>query len=126
MTDKDLPDEITVDDFELPPAVEAHIAMPPALVEAVQEDPELLVQLTRGQLAVVQDRMVSRVMKDPDATIGQLASVHEQLSKNARLKPEAGASSNSAAQVVINFIRAPGKDTLTIDNATGKPVDAPG
>lgn len=95
--------------------------MPPALVEAAQEDPEVLTKLTRGQLAVIQDRMVRRVLADQDVSVGALVSVHDALAKNARLKPEATAAS-AGGQVVINFIVGGKKEQLTIDNATGQPV----
>jgi hypothetical protein len=110
----------------LNPNTQQAISLPPALVEAVQENPELLTELTRGQLAVVQDRMVQKVLGDPAASVAMLTAVHKALSDNAQLKPQAGAVGGGGAQVVINFIRAPGKETVTIENATGKPVlDAP-
>lgn len=112
--------------MELDPAVDAHISMPPALVEAVQEDPELLAKLTRGQLAVVQDRMVRNVLGNPDTTIGQLATVHKALSDNAQLKPAPGQGGAAAGtQLVINFIVGGKKEQLTIDNDTGQPDAAP-
>lgn len=103
------------EDFKLPVAVEHAIAMAPALVEAVQEDPELLAKLSRGQLAVVQDRMVRRVLGNPDSTIAQLAQVHSALSTNAQLKPAAGTMVGGGNQVIINFIRAPGKETVVVE-----------
>lgn len=110
------------DTTPLNPALDKAIAMPPALVEAIEKDPELLVQLTRGQLAIVQDRLVRRALTDPQITIAQLAAVHEALAKQASLKggqqPLAGAG---GPQVVINFIRAPGKAPVTIEG-TAVPV----
>ena len=107
-------------DESLNPNTQQAISLPPALVEAVQENPELLTQLTRGQLAVVQDRMVQKVLGDPQASVGALATVHKALSDNAQLKKNDAAATAAGTQVVINFIRAPGKETVTIDNATGK------
>lgn len=104
---------------QLPEATRHHIAMEPALVEAVQENPELLAQLTRGQLAVVQDRLVTRVLNNPDSSIAQLAQVHAALSSNAQLKPAAGASAGGSAQVVINFMIGGKKEPLVIDGQTG-------
>lgn len=91
---------------KLNPNTQQAISLPPALVEAVQENPELLTELTRGQLAVVQDRMVQRVLGDPGASITALATVHKALSENAQLKKaEAAVGGVSGTQVVINFIR---------------------
>jgi hypothetical protein len=106
----------------LNPNTQQAINLPPALVEAVQENPELLTQLTRGQLAVVQDRMVQRVLGDPAASVSALATVHKALSDNAQLKKNDATAAGGGTQVVINFIRSAGKETLTIDNATGKPI----
>lgn len=73
-----LPEEPTLD------AAEAKtISLPPALVEQIQSAPELLVQLARGQLALVQDRMVRRVLTDPNTTVGAYAQVHDALAKVA-------------------------------------------
>ena len=111
---------------QLDPATKQHLALPPALVEAVQDDPELLVQLTRGQLAVIQDKMVQKVISDPDVSVGALATVHERLSKNARMEKGEIVAGGGGAAVVINFVVGGKKETLTIDNTTGKPVDPPG
>ena len=90
---------------ETPPAKLAPINMPPALVEACQKDPELLTELTRGQLAVVQDRMVQMALSNPEVTLSQLAAVHDALTKNAQLKKaEAGAGVMAGQKVVVNFI----------------------
>lgn len=106
----------------LNPNTQQAIHMPPALVEAVQESPELLTQLTRGQLAVVQDRMVQKVLGDPTASVSALVTVHKALSDNAQLKKTEAGTGAAGAQVVINFIRSAGKETLTIDNETGKAI----
>ncbi len=109
---------------QLDSATDSHIAMPPALVQGAQEDPELLVQLTRGQLAVIQDRMVRRVLGDPEATVGALATVHKALSENAQLKPGQGVrgAAGDGVGVVINFIIGSEKKSLTIEGQA-QPVD---
>lgn len=112
----DLTANLPVELEELDPTVDRYIALPPALVEGAQDDPELLTKLTRGQLAVVQDRMVRRVLGDPEATVGALAAVHKALSENAQLKPAQGARApGDGAGVVINFIVGGEKKTLTIE-----------
>lgn len=118
---EDLTANLPVELEELPPATKDHITLEPALVEAAQEDPEVLVGLTRGQLAVVQDRMVRKVLGDRDATVTALATVHRALSENAQLKPQPGVHAGSGGQVVINFIVGGKKEPLVIDGATGKP-----
>lgn len=102
----------------LNPALSAAIAMPPALVEAIEDDPELLVKLTRGQLAIVQDRLVRRALSDPEITLGQLAVVHEALAKQANLKAaqQAGAGAGGP-QIVINFVRAADKEKVVIEGS---------
>lgn len=110
---------------QLDPATEAHIHMPPALVQAAQDDPEVLVKLTRGQLAVVQDRMVQKVLTEADTSLSALATVHERLSRNAKIE-KADVVGGAGAAVVVNFIVGGKKEVLTIDNETGKPLDAPG
>lgn len=101
----------------LTPAMAEAIKMPPALVQAIQEDPELLVELTRGQLALVQDRMIRKALADPEISLAQLAVVHERLSKNARLEPKEGApgAGAGAPKVVINIIRGSGRPGVTIE-----------
>lgn len=107
----------TQEKLTISPALAAAIAMPPALVEAIEKDPELLVALTRGQLAIVQDRLVRKALTDPEITLSQLAAVHEALTKNAQLKsPQQPLPFGVAGpQVIINFIRAPGKAPVTIE-----------
>ena len=116
-----------LDDVVIPPLDPANaktLTLHPAIVEGVQEDPELLVQMSRAQLAVVQDRMVKRALESNDTTIGQLAVVHERLSKNAKLEPQQGAAAgHPGTQVVINFIRAPGKEKVVIDSTPQQVID---
>lgn len=102
-------------------AVAQTVALHPAIVEDVAVNPEKLVELTRSQLAIVQDRMVRKILTDPQATIGQFANVHERLSKNANLTPQQAVG--GSAQVVINFIRA-GKEPVTIE-AQAQRIEAP-
>lgn len=104
-------------DDELNPNTKRAIALPPALVEACQDDPELLVQLTRGQLAVVQDRMVGKVLGDAEATVTQLVTVHEALSRNANIKPAANQGLGSGTQITINFIRESRNEKVVIEGA---------
>lgn len=111
---------------QLNPNTEQAISLPPALVEAVQENPELLTELTRGQLAVVQDRMVQRVLKDPQASIAQLATVHKALSDNAHLKKAETVGPTGGTQVVINFIReARSNEKVVIQGETPPALPAP-
>ncbi len=79
------------------------VALSPAFVTEVQDDPELLVRLTRGQLAIVQDRMVRKLLGNPDASSAQFAVVHEALSKNAKITKSEGATSGQGFSVVINL-----------------------
>ena len=101
----------------LNPALAAAISMPPALVQAIQEDPELLVALTRGQLAIVQDRLIRKALGDPEITYSSLVAIHEILAKNANLKgaQPSGPGGAGAPQVLIQILRAPGKETVVID-----------
>jgi len=89
-----------------PPAKLAPINMHPALVEACQKDPELLTELTRGQLAVVQDKMVQMALSNSEITLSQLAAVHDALTKNANLKKgdAAGVGIGAGQPLVVNFI----------------------
>lgn len=111
---EDLTSNLPAELEELSPATQHHIAMPPALVEAAQEDPEVLTKLTRGQLAVVQDRMVRRVLGDPDATVTQLAAVHKALSDNAQMK-QAVTAAGAGGGVTINFVFGKKRELLTIE-----------
>lgn len=99
---------------QLNPAVEQQLQIAPALVEAVREDPELLTQVTRAQLAVVQDRLVKKVLSDPDASVAQLAAVHERLAKGAKTETKEQGGPKTAS-VVINFIRGGGREGVTIE-----------
>lgn len=97
-------------------AAEAHaVALSPKLVELCQDDPELLQRLARGQLAIVQDRLVRKVLNNPDVTPAQLAIVHERLSKISRVEGTPPAAGGAGQQVTINIIRAPGKDQVVIE-----------
>lgn len=102
-------------------AVAKPLQLPPAAIEAIATEPERLVELTRSQLAIVQDRMVRKILMDPSASIGQFAAVHERLSKNANLTPQHAIG--GSAQVTINFIRA-GKESVTIEAAAQR-VEVP-
>ena len=101
-------------------ATKKSLALAPALVEACQEDPEVLVALTRAQLAVVQDRMVKGLLSDPNASIAQYSTVHERLSKNARLesKEAQGGAAGGGFSVVIN-LAPPASVTRVIDVTPG-------
>lgn len=104
-----------------PPAKLAPINMPPALVEACQKDPELLTELTRGQLAVVQDRMVQMALSSNEVTLSQLAAVHDALTKNAQLKGNAAAGP-SGQSITINFIRESRNEKVVVE---GQAVQLP-
>jgi hypothetical protein len=92
------------DDFELPLATKKSLAIPPALVEAVQEDPSLIAQISRSQLLVVQDMMVRKLMSNPDVTPAQLAAAHERLTKTAQLDPkDAENGRGTGFSIVINL-----------------------
>lgn len=100
----------------LNPALAQAISMPPALVEAIEDDPELLVKLTRGQLAIVQDRLVKRALTDSEITLSQLAIVHEALAKQANLKgTQAQVGAGPGGQVVINFFVGDKKEAFVIE-----------
>jgi hypothetical protein len=87
----------------LTPAEAQHTALHPALVEAARDDPDLLVKISRAQLAVVQDRMVNKLLDNPEASAAQYALVHERLSKNAQLEPKNGAGQQGTGfSIVIN------------------------
>jgi hypothetical protein len=115
------------EELKLPlnPNTKQAIALPPALVEAVQEDPELLVSLTRGQLAVVQDRMVQKVIGDPEASVAQLATVHKALSDNAQLKQQTGVTAGGQ-QLIVNFIVGGKKESLIVEGTAKQVPDAAG
>ena len=100
--------------IELKPAVAAALALAPALVEACQDDPELLTALTRGQLAVVQDKMVQRALTDPEVSLSQLAAVHDALSKNAQLKKTESAGP-SGQSITINFVREARNEKVVVE-----------
>lgn len=125
MSTEKKPDPLPPATVPLPVALDKTIAMPPALVEAIEKDPDLLVALTRGQLAIVQDRLVRKALTDPEISLGQLAMVHEALTKNAALKnpqPSPIAGGAGGAKVVINIMRAPGREAVTIESGEHKVV----
>lgn len=100
---------------EINPAHEKAIDLPPQLVELCQNDPEILVALARGQLAVVQHLLVRKALA-ADVSVAQLAAVHERLTKVARIEGDKQAGpAGGGQQVVINIIRAPGKEQVTIE-----------
>lgn len=105
---------------ELEPVSKTHldkVAVAPALVEAVQKNPDLLREITLGQLMIVQDRMVRKVLTDPEASAAALALVHERLSKNAKVEAPV---QTGGQQVIINLIRGKGKEAVTIEGQTTK------
>lgn len=106
------------------PAELAPIGVPPALIEACQEDPELLTLLARGQLALVQHKMVHKILNHPDASIGQFVAVHERLSKIAKVEGPDKSKEGGGQQVVINIMRMGGKEQVTIEGEA-KRVEAP-
>ena len=97
----------------LTPAEAAHTELHPALVEAARDDPELLVKISRAQLAVVQDRMVNKLLDNPEASAAQYALVHERLSKNAQLEPKNGSAQQGAGFSIIINVQPPAATTPT-------------
>jgi hypothetical protein len=79
------------------------IAVPPALVEAVQNDPEVLAKLSRAQLMMVQDKLTRQYLESPDALISHGTAVAEALRKTANLDPKEARSGIAGASVVFNF-----------------------
>lgn len=106
------------------PAAAQKIAISPQLVELCQKNPEILVELARGQLAIVQDRLVRMAIANPEATVSQLAAVHEQLSKIARVGGKEQGVGGGQQQVVINIIRGAGKEKVVIEGEATR-VEAP-
>lgn len=100
------------------------LSLPPALVEAVQDDPELAVGLARSQLLLVQDKMVQKLLDDPEATVSQYAVVHERLQKTARIEPEKNQGGGSGNQITINFIRSDGREKVVIDAGSTPAIGA--
>jgi hypothetical protein len=119
-------EETTIPQEHFPPtpAELASVELHPATVQKVQESPEELARIARGQLAIVQDRMVRKVLANPDATIGQYVTVHERLAKVARIEGNQQAPASGGQQVVINIIRAAGRERVTIEGEA-KRVEEP-
>lgn len=103
--------QTTPDDARL-----AAITLPPELVTQCKEDPQVLVEMTRGQLAIVQDRMVTKLLTSGEATLAQYAQVHERLSKNAGVEPKQFGGSGAGFSIVLNVGPQPSKtEAATID-----------
>lgn len=99
------------------------IALPPKLLEEIIESNEAYERFTRGQLALIQHEMVTKLRGNPDASVSQYAVVHERLSKNAKLEKGA-AQGSTGTQVVINFVRAKEERGVTIEGtATALPTE---
>jgi hypothetical protein len=87
------------------------LMLPPAMLEAIREDPEVLVGLSRVQLAMVNDRMVKKLMSTPDPSHSQFTAVSEQLRKTATMT---GASVDAkgtgfSVNIVINQTPTPAR-----------------
>jgi hypothetical protein len=92
-------------------AISRHLSLPPAMLEAIGEDPEVLVNLSRVQLALVNDRMVKKLMATPDPSPNQFTAVSEQLRKTATMT---GASVDTkgtgfSVNIVINQSPSPAR-----------------
>lgn len=104
------------------------IIIPPELVTICQNDPEEFVRLTRGQLVIVQDRMVQKLLDNQSATVAQYATVHERLSKNAQVEPKDIHAQGGGFHIVLNLGPAPAPPTravTTIDVTPAPPAPKP-
>lgn len=100
------------------------LKLAPADIEALQDDPDALAQLSRAQLALVQTTMVHKLLVNPDSTPSQFAQVHERLTKTAKLEGKEGANTGGT-KLVINFIRAGDKESITIDGSAAEVPSVP-
>lgn len=92
------------------------------LVDAVREDPEVLVQLSRAQLTLVQDKLTRQYLNASDPTIAQGTAVAEALRKTANLDPKQAAG-GSGGGFSINIV-IPGSDkSVTVEGTAEKIVD---
>lgn len=91
--------------------IDRQLALPPAVLEAISDDPEILMQLSRVQLAVVNDRMVKKLLATPDPSHAQYTAVSEQLRKTATLQSNANGTAGTgfSVNIVINPESTPAK-----------------
>lgn len=101
---------------DITPTHEHYIDVPPQLVDAVREDPEVLAQLSRAQLLLVQHKLAKKFLYDDNATVAQGTAVAEVLRKTANLEPKGGAGgAGSGFSITINI---PGTDkSLVVEGA---------
>lgn len=87
------------------PTHEHYIDVPPQLVDAVREDPEVLAQLSRAQLLLVQHKLTRQYLYSDSATVAQGTAVAEVLRKTANLEPKGGAGggAGSGFSITINI-----------------------
>jgi hypothetical protein len=85
-------------------AKNALIAVPPQLVEEVQNNPEVLVHLSRAQLMLVQHKLTDQYLKDKEALVSQGVAIAEQLRKTANLEPKnIGPTPGAGFSITINI-----------------------
>lgn len=108
---------------DITPTHEHYIDVPPQLVDAVREDPEVLAQLSRAQLLLVQHKLTRQYLYSDSATVAQGTAVAEVLRKTAALDPKETRGGPTGASVVFNFNVA--KPPAQIDvTETGVTIDA--
>ncbi len=106
------------DDIPENPALARLLNLPPAALEEISENPDALSQLSRVQLALVQEKLTRQYLDNPEASVAQGTAVHEALRKvsnleGANAKPTGGAGPS----VVFNFnVAKPPAVTVTDDN----------
>ncbi len=85
------------------PAVAKHTAMPPALIEAIQEDPALIQPIARAMGAINLNNLFVKVTH-PDASITQQMEFQRLVNKLGRLEPEATVAAPGAGfSITINI-----------------------
>ena len=66
-------------------AFDKQLALSPAYLEAIADNPDELVKLTRVQLAMVNYKMVSKLLGNQESTPSQYVAVSDQLRKTVSL-----------------------------------------
>lgn len=85
------------------PAVAQQLAVPPAMLEAVEKDPRVLSGVARKMLLVQMDA-IHRRLRDPNAPIGQRQAFADFLAKVGDAVPKASSQGAVAAGVSINVV----------------------
>lgn len=104
-------------------AKKAIVAVPPQLVDAVRTDPELLAQLSRAQLMLVQDKLTRDYLKNVEAPVSQGVAVADVIRKTANLEPKQGTGpgAGNGFSITIN-LPAVGQAQATTIEAKGTPL----